>query len=117
MSEKYYGSGYNWVDIAEANSLANANLILVDQELTVPNAAVRQPASTTPAAQAPQSTTSFGEPIQGNSYQVVTGDHLWGIAVRAYGDGYQWVKIWRENKSQIKNPNLIYPAQEFKIPR
>lgn len=118
ISEQYYGSGYNWVDIAEANSLANPSLILVAQELTVPNVEARQPAGTTPVAQAPPGgTTSFGEPIQGDSYQVVKGDHLWGIAVRAYGDGYQWVKIWRENASEIKNPNLIYPAQEFKIPR
>lgn len=118
ISEQYYGSGYNWVDIAKANSLTNPSLILVGQELTVPNVEVRQPAGTTPVALAPPGgKTSFGEPIQGDLYQVVKGDHLWGIAVRAYGDGYQWVKIWRENASQIKNPNLIYPAQEFKIPR
>lgn len=117
IAEKYYGSGYNWVDIAKENSLVNPNRILVDQSLIVPNVEVRQPL----AGATPGTTVSpgakFGEPIQGDSYTVVKGDHLWGIAVRAYGDGYQWVKIWRENVSQIQNPNLIYPAQEFKIPR
>lgn len=116
IAEKYYGSGYNWVDIVKENSLANPNRILVDQSLVVPNVEVRQPL----AAATGGTTVSpgrFGEPIQGDSYTVVKGDHLWGIAVRAYGDGYQWVKIWRENQSQIKNPNLIYPEQTFKIPR
>lgn len=116
ISERYYGSGYNWVDIAQANTLANPSLILVDQELTVPDVGVRQPmaSGTGTLAQGGEKTS---QPIQGDSYVVVRGDHLWGIAVRAYGDGYQWVKIWRENASQIKNPNLIYPEQTFKIPR
>lgn len=116
ISEKYYGSGYNWVDIAKENSLANPNRILVDQSLVVPNVQVRQPLATATGGTTVSPGTKFGEPIQGDSYAVVRGDHLWGIAVRAYGDGYQWVKIWRENTSQVKNPNLIYPNQTFKIP-
>lgn len=116
ISEKYYGSGYNWVDIAKENSLANPNRILADQSLVVPNVEVRQPLATATGG-ITVSPGRFGESISGDSYTVVKGDHLWGIAVRAYGDGYQWVKIWRENTSQVKNPNLIYPNQTFKIPR
>lgn len=116
ISEKYYGSGYNWIDIAKANNLINPSLILVDQELTVPNAEVRQPLASGTGTLT-QGGKGTSQPIQGDSYTVVRGDHLWGIAVRAYGDGYQWMKIWRENTSQVKNPNLIYPNQTFKIPR
>ncbi|MDP3998958.1 MAG: LysM peptidoglycan-binding domain-containing protein, partial [bacterium] len=37
ISERYYKSGYNWVDIAQANNLANPDLLSVDMELTIPN--------------------------------------------------------------------------------
>ena len=50
------------------------------------------------------------------SYTVVKGDSLSKIAKRFYGDAQQWGKIYEANKDQIKNPDLIYPGQTFKIP-
>ncbi len=51
-------------------------------------------------------------------YTVVKGDCLWYIARRAehYGNGFAWPKIYNANRDQIKNPDLIYPAQVFKVP-
>lgn len=109
IAEKYFGSGYNWVDIARENNLQNPNRLLVNQELIIPKAEVRQPVSTKIA------TSQFGEPITGTSYTVVKGDHLWGIAVRAYGDGYKWVEIAQANN--LKNPNLIHPGNILTLPR
>ncbi len=53
-----------------------------------------------------------------NNYTVVKGDCLWFIAKKKenYGNGFAWPKIYQANKDQIKNPNLIYPKQTFKIP-
>lgn len=52
------------------------------------------------------------------SYTVVRGDHLWGIAKKKehYGNPFAWPKIYQANRDQIKNPDLIYPKQTFKIP-
>jgi len=52
------------------------------------------------------------------SYKVVRGDHLWGIAKKKehYGNGFAWPIIYKANRDQIKNPDLIYPDQVFKIP-
>lgn len=52
-------------------------------------------------------------------YTVVKGDCLWYIAKKKdyYGNGFAWPKIYKANKDQIKNPDLIYPKQSFKIPR
>ena len=52
------------------------------------------------------------------SYKVVRGDHLWGIAKKKehYGNGFAWPIIYKANRDQIKNPDLIYPNQVFKIP-
>ncbi len=51
-------------------------------------------------------------------YSVVRGDNLWNIAKKPehYGNGFAWPKIYSANKDQIKNPDLIYPKQVFKIP-
>jgi len=46
-------------------------------------------------------------------------DCLWNIAKKTeiYSDPWQWKKIYLANKNKIKNPDLIYPKQVFKIPR
>ena len=51
-------------------------------------------------------------------YSVVRGDHLWGIAKKKdhYSNGHAWPMIYNANRDQIKNPDLIYPAQVFKVP-
>jgi len=51
-------------------------------------------------------------------YEVVRGDHLWGIAKKGdhYGNGHAWPMIYNANRDEIKNPDLIYPAQIFTVP-
>lgn len=49
-------------------------------------------------------------------YTVVSGDCLWKIAKKFYGDGNRWPDIYNANRDKIKNPNLIYPKQVFVIP-
>jgi nucleoid-associated protein YgaU len=53
------------------------------------------------------------------SYTVVRGDCLWNIAKKdyIYNDPFQWPRIYEANKDQIKDPDLIYPQQVFKIIR
>ena len=51
-----------------------------------------------------------------STYVVVKGDTLSKIAQRAYGDARQWRKIYEANKDMIKDPDLIYPGQSFRIP-
>ena len=52
------------------------------------------------------------------SYKVVRGDHLWGIAKKKehYGNAFAWPIIYKANRDQIKDPDLIYPNQVFKVP-
>ena len=52
------------------------------------------------------------------SYTVVRGDHLWGIAKKKehYGNPFAWPVIYKANREQIKDPDLIYPNQVFKVP-
>ena len=47
------------------------------------------------------------------NYTVKKGDTLWAIAKQYLGSGTKYPQIAQENN--IKNPNLIYPGQVFKI--
>jgi nucleoid-associated protein YgaU len=108
IAEKVYGSGYNWVDLAKANNLENPGVIYAGTKLIVPNVA---PKEITVQA----NPTQIQNPITGSTYTVVKGDFLWDIAVRAYGDGYQWVKIAKANN--LVNPDLIFSGNVLKLPR
>ncbi len=52
-------------------------------------------------------------------YTVIRGDCLWNIAKKdyIYNDPFQWPRIYEANKDKIKDPDLIYPKQEFRIIR
>jgi nucleoid-associated protein YgaU len=53
------------------------------------------------------------EPAQ-RTYDVVSGDTLWAIAERFYGDGSKYQVI--ANANGISNPDLIHPGQVLTIP-
>jgi nucleoid-associated protein YgaU len=51
-------------------------------------------------------------------YVVKQGDGLWQIAVKVYGDGYQWTKILEANKDKIGgNAEELEVGVELVIPR
>ena len=69
-----------------------------------------------PAAAEP---ASAPEPVASGSdmttYEVVKGDHLWGISDKSYGNPYKWPLIYKANSDKIKDADLIYPGQVFDI--
>ena len=107
ISEKVYKSGYNWVDIAKANNLTNPGNIFAGNKLAIPNVKAKE----ITVAQTPTKVMT----IAGNTYTIQKGDTLWNISVRAYGDGYSWVKIAKANN--LSNPDLIFSGNVLKIPR
>ncbi len=54
-----------------------------------------------------------------DSYEVVGGDNLWNISAkdRIYANPYQWPLIYKANRSQIKDADLIHPGQVLDIDR
>src|SRR3989344_210627 len=42
ISEQFYKSGYNWVDVAKTNKLSNPNLIEAGKKLQIPNVKARE---------------------------------------------------------------------------
>jgi hypothetical protein len=55
----------------------------------------------------------------GDSYTVSAGDCLWCISGKSeiYGDPYQWPRLFRANRDQIKDADLIYPGQRLTVER
>lgn len=53
------------------------------------------------------------------SYTVVQNDNLWSISEMddIYGTPYNWPLIYKANAGQISDADLIFPGQEFDIPR
>ncbi|MCS5701128.1 MAG: hypothetical protein NZ847_00610 [Acidobacteria bacterium] len=47
------------------------------------------------------------------------GEHLWGISAHrlVYGDPYQWPLLFKRNRHQIVDADLIYPGQVLHIER
>jgi nucleoid-associated protein YgaU len=85
--------------------------------------AAEEPAAESPTADAPVVEESdevveeaapepAAEPAR--TYTVVSGDTLWAIAERFYGDGNKYQVI--ADASGVANPDLIYPGQELTIP-
>lgn len=106
IAEEFYGSGYNWIDIAQANKLENPDRLAEGQKLTLPKTEVRE--QTTTQEESPK-------PITGTNYKIQKGDYLWEIAVRAYGDGYKWVEIAQANN--LENPDVIHEGNTLILPR
>ena len=54
-----------------------------------------------------------------SAYVVQGGDHLWGISSqpKVYGDPYQWPLLFKRNRADIRDADLIYPGQLIQIER
>jgi nucleoid-associated protein YgaU len=74
-------------------------------------------AEETPApepAPEPEAAPEPPPPPAPRTYTVVSGDTLWAISERFYGDGSKYQVI--ADASGVANPDLIHPGQELTIP-
>ncbi|MBI3226036.1 MAG: LysM peptidoglycan-binding domain-containing protein [Mycolicibacterium cosmeticum] len=69
-------------------------------------------------APAPEAPVPAPEPVPAppapRTYTVVSGDTLWAISEKFYGDGNQYQRI--ADASGVPNPDLIHPGQVLTIP-
>lgn len=62
------------------------------------------------------STAPETPPAAADTYVVQSGDTLWAIAERFYGNGSQWPRIHEANLDRIEDPDMIQPGWELSIP-
>lgn len=103
-----YGEKGGTRDVYYTLSLKEYRFVTVSQVVT---ATAQKTAATTPQTQRPEV-----KPTP-KAYSVKSGDSLYMIAKRSYGDGSKWKQIYTANIGVIgKNPNLIKPGQQLVIP-
>lgn len=117
ISEKYFKSGYNWVDISATNKLKNSNLIEKGQKLIIPDVTPKKQTVMNGKEIKVEITAAETKVQTESEYVVKSNDSLWKIAVNIYGDGYQWVKIYNLNKTKIgRNPDRLEVGIKLTIP-
>ena len=50
-------------------------------------------------------------------HTVASGDTLWAVAEKVYGDGNRYTEIFEANKPMLTDPDLIYPGQVLRCPK
>lgn len=111
---------YYSIELVEYKTL---NVPTVKVSTKVKSSIQRRPAPTAPTQAKPS-----GGPSAGRSYTIKSGDTLWAIATRYYGNGAQYSKIYNANKGTIEsvarsrgfrssqNGHWIFPGTSITIP-
>jgi nucleoid-associated protein YgaU len=113
----YAGHGAAWSSKTDTKESPTSEPAAAAEE--VAPAAAEEPAPPAPApepevAAAPPPPPPPPPPPATRTYTVVSGDTLWAISERFYGDGSKYQQI--ANASGISNPDLIHPGQVLTIP-
>jgi nucleoid-associated protein YgaU len=129
LSEKYYGTGYEWKKIAAANDMSKGLKVGLTIEIPrnemIAATSTEKPGSTVAQAPAasPSASVAPGTPAVGGStigavpaavqqglgtinYTIAHGDTLWKIAGEKCGNNYVWSSIAKQNK--ISTPGVIH---------
>lgn len=60
--------------------------------------------------------TSSAKKKKAKKYTVRRGDSFWKLAVKFYGDGTKWTKIYQANKKIVSKPEKLRAGQKITIP-
>jgi nucleoid-associated protein YgaU len=97
-----------------------------------PTSSARSPDSSAPAAKDGQQGPAPASPLKSaaangrtgtivvpniDTKVVIRGDNLWQISRTTYGHGIRYTVIYKANRDQIRDPDLIYPGQIFVLPK
>ncbi|MBD5528053.1 MAG: LysM peptidoglycan-binding domain-containing protein [Lachnospiraceae bacterium] len=123
IADRFYGNGTLWTKIFADNAdiIKDANKIYVGQVIRL--YIMDQPEQASISAVPTTTSIPLGNtgqlPIDaeaGEVYVVQTGDSLWKIAAKLYGDGHKWRSIYAANQDVLRAPGKIYAGQRLIIP-
>lgn len=117
IAEEAYGSGYSAYDLAKLNNITDADSLNEGTVLKLPSLEPKEPTRGEIAGGGYTTSQETPQAVQpaAKSYTVVSGDSLWLIALKQYGNPYRWTEIQAANP-KITNPNLIYAGDTLNLP-
>lgn len=124
IAEKYYKSGYNYVDLIKENKLDKSGIIEIGMELRIPKVESKKITLVEVKKETRLEIKNEKVVIKNETNSISTGEYLvqkgdsyWKIAVRAYGDGFKWTKIYWANRKVFSNPDQIEFNTRITIPK
>lgn len=101
----------------EAETIIAAVMNSIETDSAVSDVAVSDgTADTTDTTAADRGTQETKSEFYTVQWRKKDTDCLWRISQKVYNDASLWPLIYVANREQIKNPDLIFPGQKFKIP-
>jgi len=91
---------------AQATASKRPDMTAAQRQLTAGVASVPPDGGSAPTTVVPKIATTT----------VSRGDSLWRLSRQTYGVGTRYAVIYKANREQIRNPNLIRPGQIFVLP-
>ncbi|MEV6400960.1 LysM peptidoglycan-binding domain-containing protein [Streptomyces sp. NPDC051907] len=123
IAERELGGGERYTAIADLNehrTMADGSVFHADAPIKPGWTLLLPPGRTTPASSssAPRAGFQLHGALREDRapYTVQPGDSLSLIAQQQLGDGDEWPALYRANREQIADPDLIHPGQRLDLP-
>jgi peptidoglycan endopeptidase LytF len=118
LSRRFLDDGSKWQSIVAANPGLSPTSLKIGQKIAIPTS---KSASAAPSSGGSASANSAPANSAGsaaaNTYTVLKGDTLMGIARKVYGSDADWRKILEANATQLRgDATAIQPGMKLSIP-
>jgi len=109
LARRFLGDGAKWRSIVEANPGLNPSNLQIGKKIVIPGASAASGNASGNGGNAPAA--------GGNTYTVVKGDTLIGIARKVYGSEADWKRILEANSGLLKgDASSLQPGMKLVIP-
>ncbi|MDQ3238952.1 MAG: LysM peptidoglycan-binding domain-containing protein [bacterium] len=128
ISQKYYGSGYEWKKLASANRITKPGIISLGASLDIPRNEMISATSTVklegekvsqannspiPKIDSMNDSTATASAQLSSSYTVTRGETLWSIAKDKCNNPYAWSIIASQNN--LSKPGVVHAGNVLNI--